>query len=133
MIPFPHDFINFEGEIVDPPKITIARGAANPKGRRVDVELLIAAVKTVFDPDVGIDVYNLGLIYKIDPLKNSDVKVEMTLTSPTCPYAEKMVSDVAQALSDIEGVGKVTVKLVWSPAWDLAMLSDEARYRLDLF
>jgi len=132
MIPFPPGFIAFGGDFSEPPDITLSRGKTNPKGKKVALEQLVAACKTVFDPDVHIDVYNLGLVYKITPKKNGDVEVDMTLTSPTCPVAEEMVSNVAQALADVKGVGKARVKLVWSPAWDISMLSDEARYKLDL-
>ncbi|MBN2676395.1 MAG: DUF59 domain-containing protein [Alphaproteobacteria bacterium] len=92
----------------------------------------INALKTVEDPDLGIDVYNLGLIYNITPKENGDVYVDMTLTSPTCPYAEQLLQASADAVADLKGVGEVFVKAVWEPAWTLERLSEEARYDLDL-
>ncbi len=97
-----------------------------------DKEQIINAIKTVQDPDVGIDLYSLGLIYNIDLKKNGDVDILMTLTSPTCPYADIMPQLVALAVSDLKNVGTVSVKLTYEPAWDISMMSESAKFDLDL-
>ena len=114
------------------PEIAITRGVAKEAGRPLSPEAVVEACKMVFDPDVHVDVYNLGLIYKITPDGRGNVDVEMTLTSPTCPVAEELVSEVAEKISALEGAGEARVRLVWEPAWDLSMMSDEARYQLDV-
>lgn len=97
-----------------------------------DLKMVENAIKVVEDPDVGVDVFNLGLIYdhKIDPKGN--VTVDMTLTSPTCPYGEQLINAVAISIADLEGVGKVKVSLIWEPQWTMERLTDEARFDLDL-
>ena len=100
--------------------------------KRATEEQMINALKTVEDPDLGIDIYNLGLIYKIMPQKNGNVKIDMTLTSPTCPYAEQLFQGSADAVAELEGVGEVSIKAVWTPAWSMDRLTQEARYDLDL-
>ena len=100
-----------------------------PVAQKDDV---IDAIKLVFDPEINVDVYNLGLIYNIDISFDGDVEIEMTLTSPTCPMAEEIPHWVADSVASVEGVGKVKVKLVWAPAWNLSMMSDEARFQLDI-
>lgn len=90
------------------------------------------ALKIVEDPDVKVDVFNLGLIYSYEVDKKGNVEIEMTLTSPTCPYGEFLVESSASAVAGLDGVGKVTVILVWDPAWSIDLMSDEARFDLDL-
>lgn len=97
-----------------------------------DSKMIINALKTVVDPDIGVDVYNLGLIYKYDLKKNGDVIIEMTLTSPTCPYANELVQASADAVADLDGVGIVEINVVWTPKWDLTYLTDEAKFQLEL-
>ena len=97
-----------------------------------DKEAIINALKTVVDPDIKVDVYNLGLIYKYEIENNGDVNIEMTLTSPTCPYANSLVQACADAIADLEGVGQVKVSVVWEPKWNLSMLSEEAKFDLDM-
>ncbi|MDR1691710.1 MAG: metal-sulfur cluster assembly factor [Rickettsiales bacterium] len=99
---------------------------------QVSKEQIINAIKTIPDPDVGIDLYSLGLIYDIDIKESGDVDIKMTLTSPTCPYANVMPKLVALAVSDLQGVKNVDVKLVWEPAWEISMMSDDAKFELDL-
>jgi len=117
---------------VEPIDISLRMGEKNKKQSAPTEEQIINALKQVVDPDIGVDIYNMGLIYKMDIDKMGDVKVDMTLTSPTCPYAEILVSESGKLISDIQEVGEVFIKLVWEPAWDLSMLSDEARFKLDL-
>ena len=90
-------------------------------------ETLIDRIKQIQDPELMIDIYNLGLIYKLDIHENGDVDIDMTLTSPMCPLAGEMPYMVAHAVGTAEGVGVVKVRLVWEPAWSLDRLSDEVK------
>lgn len=95
-------------------------------------EDIIEALKTVCDPEIMINVYDMGLIYDIRQQDNGDVEIDMTLTAPTCPVAGVLPQQVADATALVEGVGKVEVKVVWEPAWSLDKISDEARAMIDL-
>jgi FeS assembly SUF system protein len=94
---------------------------------------IVAALKTVYDPEIPVDIYELGLIYKIDINDDREVDVEMTLTAPGCPVAGDMPGWVENAVSAVEGVGLVRVKLVFTPPWDPSRMSDEARVALNMF
>jgi FeS assembly SUF system protein len=94
---------------------------------------IVAALKTVYDPEIPVDIYELGLIYKIDINDEREVDVEMTLTAPGCPVAGDMPSWVENAVATVEGVGMVRVKLVFTPPWDASRMSDEARVALNMF
>ena len=96
-------------------------------------EDIIEALKTVCDPEIMINVYDMGLIYDIRQQENGDVAIDMTLTAPGCPVAGVLPQQVAEAAALVEGVGKVEVKVVWEPAWSLERLSDEARAMMDIF
>ena len=93
-------------------------------------EKVIGMLKTVFDPGIPVNIYDLGLIYKIDIDDSFNVDVDMTLTAPNCPAADFMVEDVRQKLESIEGVGNVVVNLVFEPEWDKDMMSEEAKLEL---
>lgn len=93
-------------------------------------EKIVAMLKTVYDPEIPVDVYNLGLIYKIDVTDDFDISVDMTLTAPNCPAAEFIMEDVRQKLESIEGVQTATVNLVFEPEWDKDMMSEEAKLEL---
>ena len=93
-------------------------------------EKIVAMLKTVYDPEIPVDVYNLGLIYKIDVTDDFDISVDMTLTAPNCPAAEFIMEDVRQKLESIEGVKSATVNLVFEPEWDKDMMSEEAKLEL---
>ncbi len=93
---------------------------------------IVAAIKTVYDPEIPVDVYELGLIYKIDIQDSRKVEVEMTLTAPGCPVAGDMIMWVDQAVRGVEGVEGVNVSLVFEPPWDMSRMSDEARVQLNL-
>ena len=95
-------------------------------------EDIIGALKTVYDPEIPVDIYELGLIYGIEEEKDN-VKVKMTLTAPGCPVAGILPQQVADAAAAIEGVGEVEVYLVWEPAWDMANISEDAKLALGLF
>jgi len=94
---------------------------------------LIAALKTVFDPEIPVDIYELGLIYRLDIDDERNVEVDMTLTAPGCPVAGDMPGWVENAVSSVPGVGQVKVKLVFDPPWDMSRMSDEARLALNMF
>tara|TARA_R110002020_G_scaffold15143_54_gene54036 strand:+ start:6277 stop:6678 length:402 start_codon:yes stop_codon:yes gene_type:complete len=94
---------------------------------------IIAALKTVYDPEIPVDIYELGLIYRIDIDDSRTVDIDMTLTAPGCPVAGEMPGWVENAVSTVEGVGDVRVKMVFDPPWDMSRMSDEARVALDFF
>jgi FeS assembly SUF system protein len=94
---------------------------------------IIAALKTVHDPEIPADIYELGLIYKIDVDDDRMVTVDMTLTSPGCPVAGEMPGWVENAIGAVEGVSGVKVNLVFTPSWDPSRMSDEAKIALNMF
>ena len=94
---------------------------------------LVAALKTVYDPEIPVDIYELGLIYQIDVDDERNIDIKMTLTAPGCPVAGEMPGWVENAVSAVPGVGQVNVKLVFDPPWDLSRMSDEARLALNMF
>jgi FeS assembly SUF system protein len=94
---------------------------------------IVGALKTVYDPEIPADIYELGLIYKIDIDDDRNVAVEMTLTAPGCPVAGEMPIWVENAVSSVPGVGQVAVKLTFDPPWDSSRMSDEARLALGMF
>ena len=94
---------------------------------------IVAALKTVYDPESPADIYELGLVYQIDVDDNRNVTIEMTLTSPGCPVAAEMPGWVENAVGSIPGVGQVTVKLTFDPPWDKERMSDEARLLLGMY
>ena len=94
---------------------------------------IIAALKTVYDPEIPSDIYELGLIYRIDIDDNRFVKVDMTLTAPGCPVAGEMPGWVENAIASVQGVSGVEVDMVFDPPWDQSRMSDEARISLDMW
>jgi len=94
---------------------------------------LIEKLKSVYDPEIPVDIYELGLVYKVDVSDNRDVLVEMTLTAPGCPVAGEMPGWVEDAVKQIPDIGKVTVELVFDPPWDPSRMSDEAKLQLNMF
>lgn len=93
-------------------------------------KMVVSVLKTIYDPEIPVNIYDLGLIYKIDVDDNYNLNVDMTLTAPNCPMADDLMEMVNFKLNSIEGVGTVKVNLVFEPAWDKSMLSEEAK--LDL-
>lgn len=93
-------------------------------------ERIVDVLKTVYDPEIPVNIYDLGLIYKIDLKDNGDVDIDMTFTAPSCPAADFIVEDVRQKVDTLEGVGTATVNLVFEPAWDQSMMTEEARVEL---
>lgn len=96
-------------------------------------DAIIAALKTVFDPEIPADVYELGLIYRVDIKEDRSIDVEMTLTTPNCPVAGDMPGMVENAIASVPGVGAVNVSLVWDPPWTTDRMSEEARLILNMW
>lgn len=94
---------------------------------------LIVQLKTVFDPEIPVDIYELGLIYKVDVADDLAVAIDMTLTAPGCPVAGEMPGWVQEAVLKIDGITKCDVNLVFDPAWDPSRMSDEAKLQLNMF
>ena len=94
---------------------------------------IVAALKTVYDPEIPVDIYELGLIYKVDIDDDRNVAIEMTLTAPGCPVAGDMPGWVENAVSTVAGVAAVKVNIVFDPPWDHARMSDEARVALNMW
>ena len=94
---------------------------------------LVTALKTVFDPEIPVDIYELGLIYKVDVSDDRDVVVEMTLTAPGCPVAGEMPGWVEDAVMKVDGIKSARANLVFDPPWDPSRMSDEAKLQLNMF
>ena len=93
-------------------------------------ERIIDKLKTVYDPEIPVNIYDLGLIYKIDLQDDGEAVIDMTLTAPNCPAAEFSMEDVRQKVDSVEGVTQATVNLVFEPEWDKDMMSEEAKLEL---
>src|ERR1700743_2335215 len=113
--------VNMEPQSSRPPEETERRCAE-----------IVAALKTVFDPEIPADIYELGLIYKVDISDERAVDVSMTLTTPNCPAAGELPTQVENAIASVPGVGVVNINLVWEPAWSPDRMSDEARLGLNM-
>ena len=110
------------GEPIDPAKVKLA-----------EKDAVVEALKTVHDPEIPVNIYDLGLIYELSTSDQGDVAVAMTLTAPACPVAGELPQWVADAVAKVEGVGKVEVELVWDPPWNPELMSDEAKVALDMW
>jgi FeS assembly SUF system protein len=99
----------------------------------LDEDAVIGAIATVYDPEIPVNIYELGLIYAIEIAATGDVKVEMTLTAPACPSAQELPIMVRDAIAKLEGVGDVNVETVWDPPWDPSRMSEDARLSLNMF
>ena len=95
-------------------------------------ERIVAVLKTVYDPEIPVDVYNLGLIYDVDCKDDGSVVIMMTLAAPNCPMADFILEDIQQKVSAIDGVKSTEVRLVFEPEWDKDMMSEEAKLELGL-
>jgi len=93
---------------------------------------VIEILKTIFDPEIPVNIYELGLIYKIEITPSFNAIVEMTLTSPACPVAESLPGEVKQRIKGIYGINEVFVELVWEPTWNMDMMSEEAKLQLGM-
>lgn len=93
-------------------------------------EKIVAMLKTVYDPEIPVNVYDLGLIYKIDVADGGEVVIDMTLTAPNCPAADFIMEDIRQKIESVEGVHSASINLVFEPEWDKDMMSEEAKLEL---
>ena len=93
-------------------------------------ERIVDVLKTVYDPERPVNIYDLGLIYKVDVKDSGDVELDMTFTAPSCPAADFILEDVRQKVDSLEGVKSATVNLVFEPTWDQSMMTEEARVEL---
>lgn len=115
-------------------ELTARAGAPLAPGTRIaDEDTVIAALRTVHDPEIPVNLYDLGLIYSLDIADDGSVLIEMSLTAPACPVAGEMPFDVARAVAGAEGVGEVAVTLIWDPPWTPDRMSEDARLALGLF
>ena len=95
-------------------------------------EKVILEIKKIFDPEIPVNIYDLGLIYKVEIVDKNKVNVDMTLTSPNCPVAESLPNSVKENIMKVEGVANVDLKLVWDPPWDKDKMSEAAKLELNL-
>jgi len=93
---------------------------------------IIAEIKKIYDPEIPVNIYELGLIYDIKVENKNTAKVKMTLTSPNCPVAESLPKEVKDSIMQVEGIEKVDLDLVWDPPWDKTMMSESAKLELNL-
>jgi FeS assembly SUF system protein len=120
---------------IDVASRTLAAGdalAPSAAGSSSLTERIIAALRTVHDPEIPVNIYDLGLIYRVEPKQQGLVEIEMTLTAPGCPVAGEMVKMVQTAVSGVEGVGSVDVNLVFDPPWDKSRMSEDVQLELGL-
>ena len=111
-------------------------GSWTPDGEvppKLSETAVIDAISTVFDPEIPVNVYELGLIYSVDLLDGGKVKVEMTLTAPACPSAQELPEQVKEAVLGVPGVTDCEVETVWDPPWDMTRMTEEARLQLNMY
>ncbi len=108
-------------------------GEQTPPAPKVSEDAVIAAISTVYDPEIPVDIYQLGLVYAVEIDDDGKVRVEMTLTTPSCPSAQELPSQLEDAVRAVEGVTDVTVEVVWDPPWDPSRMSEDARLALNMF
>jgi len=127
------DDANFKPDETAPEADASMASAIPPAELDALTDALIEKLKTVYDPEIPVDIYELGLIYKVDVSDDRDVVVEMTLTAPGCPVAGEMPEWVEDAVMSVPGVRSCTVNLVFDPPWDPSRMSDEAKLQLNMF
>ena len=93
---------------------------------------VVAEIKKIYDPEIPVNIYELGLIYAINVDKDNNVKIDMTLTTPNCPVAESLPNEVKNSVKEIKEVKDVDLKLVWEPPWDKSMMTESAKLELNL-
>ena len=101
--------------------------------KQVSKDDIITCIKTVMDPEIPVNLYDLGLIYKIEIDDNNNVKVDMTLTNPNCPVAGVMPENLGKSVEKVKGIRSIQVKLVWEPKWHKDFMSEDAKLALDIF
>lgn len=118
----------------DAPEYKATAGKAlDANVQKATIEAIIEAIRQVYDPEIPINVYDMGLIYDIKQQENGDVFIDMSLTAPGCPVAGILPGQVADAVAQVEGVGLVEVKVVWEPQWTIERMTEEGRAMIDLF
>ncbi len=135
-VPKPEGYGLDVGALLEPPADPGAGSQIGPLDQARTTELtpqVVAAISTVFDPEIPVNIYELGLIYKIEADAESRVRVEMTLTSPACPSAQQLPSEVRYKVKAIEGVSDAFVEIVWEPTWTKDLMSEDAKMSLGMF
>jgi FeS assembly SUF system protein len=122
----------------DPPKEGDSVKAGSPRSPDSPVpvageDAVVDALRTVYDPEIPVNIYDLGLIYDIKIAESGDVAIKMTLTAPACPVAGSMPGEVAETVARVDGVGEVEVTMTWDPPWTQANMSEVAKVALDMF
>ncbi|MBS0471470.1 MAG: SUF system Fe-S cluster assembly protein [Proteobacteria bacterium] len=119
----------------EPNKADIAASGSMLSAEELEdfTQKIVAALKTVYDPEIPVDIYELGLIYKVDVSDEKNIAVDMTLTAPGCPVAGEMPGMVKSALEGIEGVGEITVNMTFDPPWTPERMSEEAKLELNMY
>ena len=120
------DSVETESELETGPQVT---GGGDPELR----SRVITALKEIYDPEIPLNIYDLGLIYRIDIDPDTNTSIDMTLTSPNCPVAESLPGEVENAAKAVDGIGDVQLELVWDPPWDMDRLGEAGRLELGLF
>ena len=100
--------------------------------RKIELSEVKKCIETIYDPEIPVNIYDLGLIYDIVLLENNDIKIKMSLTAPGCPVAGEMPGQVADTIAKIDDVGLIEVELVWEPAWTKDRMSEDAKFALDI-
>ncbi|HTI01255.1 MAG TPA: SUF system Fe-S cluster assembly protein [Acidisoma sp.] len=106
---------------------------APPAPLHISEDAIVEAISTVYDPEIPVNIYELGLIYAVDISDDGKIKVEMTLTAPGCPSAQELPVMVREAIMAVPGVTECDVETVWDPPWDMSRMSDEARLAMNMF
>ena len=101
--------------------------------KKINKEEIINCIKTVKDPEIPVNLYDLGLIYNIAIDDNNNINIDMTLTNPNCPVAGSMPESVGKAIESIENINSINIKLVWQPKWTKDLMSEDAKLALDIF
>ena len=121
----------------DTPQVPEVTQVSNETGEKTRDQLLfdmvVERLRLVYDPEIPVNIYELGLVYSIKTTEDGEVAIEMTLTSPNCPVAEDLPNNVYEVVKAIDVVTKCTVELVWEPPWDPSRMTDEAKVQLDMF
>ena len=130
--PKPDTQITVEGKVDHPTALETGTAPADTELAKLTDDI-VGALKTVYDPEIPADIYELGLIYRVDIADDRSVSVDMTLTTPNCPSAQELPVMVENAVASVAGVGPVKVNIVWDPPWDPSRMSDEARAVLNMW
>ncbi len=124
------------GALLEPPPAPAATSQVGTRDEAKTAELtprIVEAISTVYDPEIPVNIYELGLIYKIEVDAEANVRIDMTLTSPACPSAQQLPSEVRYKVKAVEGVKDAFVEVVWEPAWTKDLMSEDAKFSLGIF